>query len=108
MLIEVVPSKISSADLQKIVDHYNLHKSEKDEPLELLDRCEDGFQIKISYMKDQFCDINNKIKQLRWKNKCLTSDKYIDFTFNEKELLCSALKSVLGENNVKMILKTST
>ena len=103
MKIKVSTKEISNHDVQKILDFYNSKKSQTEEPLEILNRCESGFQIKISYMKNQYCDINNKIKQLRWEKGYLSSQKYIDFTIQEKTLLYNALISVLGNNKVKMI-----
>jgi hypothetical protein len=74
-----------------------------DEPLERLNRCEGGFQIQISYMKDQYCDPNNKIKQLRWNKGYLSPMKYISFTYKEQKLLYYALVYVIGEEYVKMV-----
>jgi hypothetical protein len=100
MTIKVNTKSINCDQLQKILDYYNSNKSLDEEPLELLDRCEGGFKIKISYMKNQQCDENNKIKQLRWSKGCLVSSKYISFKESEKLLLYDALIHVLGKDNV--------
>jgi hypothetical protein len=100
MQIKVLVDEIDSETMQKILNYYNSKKCETDEPLERLDRCEGGFKIQISYTKDLECDENNKIKQLRWHKKYLTSQKYIDFKYKEKMLLFQALVHVLGSDNV--------
>jgi peptidoglycan hydrolase CwlO-like protein len=105
--IKVLVKSIDNEQIKLILDYYNSKKSPLDEPLEHLDRCEGGFQIQISYMKNQFCDINNKIKQLRWKNGQLVSkigsQSYICFTENELKLLYESLVHVLGKNNVVIL-----
>ena len=100
MQIKVLIDEIDDETFQKILDYYNSKKCETDEPLERLDRCEGGFKIQISYMKNQFGDENNKIKQLRWHKKYLTSQKYIDFKYKEKMSLLESLVNVLGSDNV--------
>lgn len=63
-----------------------------------LDRCEGGFKIKI-IGKEYNSDENDRIKQLRWKNKCLLPYKnYQGFDKSEEIILFYAMKSVLGDN----------
>lgn len=102
MQIKVFVDEIDNEQIQKILAYYNDNKLDDEEPLEILNRCEGGFKIQISYMKEQFCDENNKIKQLRWHKKYLTSQKYIDFKYKEKMLLYEALANVLGRDNVSL------
>jgi hypothetical protein len=102
MPIRVLVKQITDKELQQVLIYYNLHKSDNEEPLELLDRCEGGFYIKIDYLKHYGGDQNNKIKQVRWKNGYLISEPYISFKSEEESLLYDALSYVLGKNNVKM------
>jgi hypothetical protein len=102
MQIKVFIDEIKNEQIQRILAYYNDNKLHDEEPLEILNRCEGGFKIQISYMKEQFCDENNKIKQLRWHKKYLTSQKYIDFKYKEKMLLYEALVKVLGSDNVSL------
>jgi hypothetical protein len=101
MTIKVLVREINAEHIKKIVDYYNSKKMDNEEPLEPLNRCEGGFQIKLSYMKNQQCDPNNKIKQLRWSRGYLSPMKYISFTYNEQTLLYEALVHTIGEKNVK-------
>ena len=87
-------------NFQKILDYYNSKKDENDEPLERLDRCEGGFKIQLSYMKNYFGDENKRIKQLRWNKGYLLSKGYICFKYKEEMLLFEALVNVLGSDNV--------
>jgi hypothetical protein len=100
MAIRVHTKSIHSDQLQKILDYYNSNKSFDEEPLELLDRCEVGFKIQISYMKNLEGDENDKIKQVRWNKGYLVSSKYISFKEKEELLLYDALTHVLGKHNV--------
>lgn len=102
MPIRVLVKQITDKELHQILRYYNLHKSDNEEPLELLDRCEGGFCIKIDYLKKYQGDPNHKIKQVRWKNGYLVSEPYISFRSEEESLLYDALSYVLGKNNVKM------
>jgi len=102
MKIKVLIDEIENKQIQEIVDYYNSNKQPHEEPLEILNRCEGGFKIQISYMKNQMCNENDKIKQLRWHKKYLTSQTYIDFTYKEKKLLFEALVNVLGRDNVSL------
>jgi len=102
MQIKVLIDEIKNKQIQKIVDYYNSNKQHHEEPLEILNRSEGGFKIQISYMKNQMCNENDKIKQLRWHKKYLTPKTYIDFTYKEKKLLFEALVNVLGVNKVSL------
>lgn len=103
MTIKVLTRSIEKNKLQLVLDYYNINKEPTEEPLELLDRCESGFKINISYLKQQQGDENNKIKQVRWKKGCLTSNGYISFKEKEKMLLYEALAHVLGKEKVIML-----
>jgi hypothetical protein len=103
MPIKVLVDTISNENIQRILDYYNTEAQTKlldSEPLELLDRYEGGFQIRLPYMKDIKCDDNKKIKQLRWHKGCLISTHYIGFDTDEEELLYQALVNVLGQEHV--------
>ena len=83
----------------KIIEFYNTNKSPDDQPLERLDRCEGGFQIKILNKQNDNCDMNEKIKQLRWYKKVLVQHKlYKVFSEEETLLLYKSMKNVLGDN----------
>jgi len=105
--IKVIVKEIKNEQLQLILDYYNSKKSPLEEPLEYLNRCEGGFQIQISYMKNQQCDINDKIKQLRWNKGVLVSQlegrSFISFREKELKLLYESLAYVLGKDNVLII-----
>lgn len=103
MFIQVFVKSIEKEQLQLILDKYNSTKSVLEEPLELLDRCEGGFKIQLSYMKNQFGDPNKMCKQVRWKKGYLISDGYISFTYNETMLLYESLVHVLGIDNVDLL-----
>jgi len=102
MQIKVLVDEIDNEKIQKVLDYYNSNKLDDEEPLQTLDRCEGGFKIQISYMKNQMCNENDKIKQLRWHKKYLTSQAYIDFKYKEKMLLFEALVNVLGRDSVSL------
>jgi len=98
MTIKVNVKYIDPESMQQILNHYNSLKLETDEPLELLDRAEGGFKIKITKMKNVLCDENEKIKQLRWDKQRLVSNYFIGFTEKEELLLFESLITVLKEN----------
>jgi hypothetical protein len=100
MTIKVLVSSIDNEQIQEILDYYNFKKSHDEEPLEILDRCEGGFKIKITHMKDALCDNNKKIKQLRWRKGYLLTQQHISFSKQEELLLYNSLVNVLGNNNV--------
>jgi hypothetical protein len=98
MPIRVLVDSIEIETVYKIIDNYNKNKDDDDEPLERLERCEGGFQIRS---KDNYFVIgeNNKIKQLRWKHKYLQPFLHCQgFTKKEEIQLFTAMKTVLGEN----------
>ena len=98
MPIRFLVSQLDESVITKTINFYNKYKLPKDEPLEFLNRCEGGFKINISHMKNIACNENKRIKQLRMKNRCLMSGYYIGFTKKEELLLYYALSSVLGNN----------
>jgi len=100
MPIKVFVNSIDTETIQKILNYYNSKKFKDEEPLEILDRCEGGFKIQLSYMKDQQCDENKRIKQLRWNKGYLLSQGYKSFRYKEEMLLFVALANVLGSDNV--------
>ena len=102
MQVKVFVDEIDNETIQKVLDYYNSNKLDDEEPLQILNRCEGGFKIQISYMKNQMCNENDKIKQLRWHKKYLTSQTYIDFKYKEKMLLFEALVNVVGRDNVSL------
>jgi hypothetical protein len=95
MRIKVLADTI---DYNAILDYYNTHRSDDEEPLQRLDRTEGGFQIQIPSMKNKICDENNKIRQLRWANGQLVSGFYIGFTEKQTMLLYDALVYALKGN----------
>ena len=71
--------------------------------LKNLDRCEGGFQIalddsELALVKS--CDVNSKIKQLRWNRRKLVPLNYIGFNQEETILLYRALVHVFGDTTV--------
>jgi len=103
MTIKVLVSSIEKDKLQLVLDYYNMNKEPSEEPLELLDTCEGGFKINISYLIGQEANENDKIKQVIWSKGCLTSNGLISFKEKEKMLLYDALVHVLGQNKVTII-----
>lgn len=103
MSIKVLVNSIEKDKLQLVLDHYNMNKETTDEPLELLDRCEGGFKINLSYLKNLQGNENDKIKQVRWNKGFLTSKGFISFREKEKMLLYEALVHVLGKDKVTMV-----
>jgi hypothetical protein len=103
MTIKVLTRSIEKDDLRLVLDYYNMNKETMEEPLELLNRCEIGFKINISYLKHMQGDENDKIKQVRWKKGCLTSNGFISFKEKEKMLLYEALAHVLGKDKVTIL-----
>jgi hypothetical protein len=97
MTIKVLVNSIEESDLKKIINYYNLNISPDQPELEILNRYEGGFKIKT--VEENKGDENNRIKQLRWKNKCLLPYKnYKGFDKSEEIILFYAMKSVLGNN----------
>jgi hypothetical protein len=100
MPIKVLLESIHKDEIYEIIDLYN--KNNNGLPLEVLHRCEGGFQInKLDSSNQPYTDINTKIKQLRWSKRYLKPYKHYE-GFNETEelLLFLSMKKVLGENVV--------
>jgi len=96
MPIRVYVDYIDGPDYIRIIDYYNLNIPYGKPKLEILDRCEGGFQIQ---------DISNKyetdenIKQLRWNKKRLVPySTYKGFDKYEETMLFIAMRSILGDN----------
>lgn len=93
---------VDTIKYQPVLDYYNANKPEDEEPLEILDRAEGGFQIQIPLMKGKMVDSNQKIRQLRWSNRKLVSqvgiNYYIGFTEKQTMMLFEALVYALGGN----------
>lgn len=99
-IIKVKVDIIEENKNQEIVKKYNEVKPPNWPPLQILDRAEGGFQIEIPEKKDIKCaNQNDKIKQLRWRNKALVGySRYPTFNQVELLLLLRAMSSVLGDN----------
>ena len=82
--------------MKRILQYYNEHKPAEEEPLERLPRAEGGFQIQITSKKNECCDANLKIRQLRWWKGTLISFGYIGFTAQQEAMLYEALVYGLG------------
>lgn len=98
--IKVKVDVIKANENQEILKKYNEMKPENWPPLQILERAEGGFQIEVPEKKDIKCaNQNDKIKQLRWKNKALICySRYPIFNHVELQLLYKAMRSVLGDN----------
>lgn len=105
MLISVKFETINSLQCSQVLEYYNNNRPEDFNPLEKLDRAEGGFQIKLDNVPYN-TDVNYTVKQLRWKNKYLTSGLYIDFSDEELKLLYKSLCNVFGNENVVLHLKS--
>jgi hypothetical protein len=97
MPIKVLFESYTKDEYTKVLNYYNSNKSQNDQPLEKLDRCEGGFMIKKEN-NSAFHDENDKIKQLRWNAKYLVPYKnYSSFSEDEEELLYKSLFEVFRE-----------
>ena len=96
MPIKVTATSIDAETFQRILQYYNEHKPAEEEPLERLPRAEGGFQIQIASKKNESCDVNLKIRQLRWWKGTLISFGYIGFTAQQEAMLYEALVYGLG------------
>ena len=98
MPIKVFIDYIEEAEYIRIIDYYNMNIPYGQPKLEILDRCEGGFQIQDIYRTYE-TDANMQIKQLRWKNKRLVPySSYKGFDKYEETLLFIAMRTVLGDN----------
>ena len=96
--ISVIPEIITGEQQNNVVKLYNGLKGIGENPLEILDRAEGGFCIKYDLSKG---DTNNNMKQLRWcRGRKLLHGRYLDFDYDEKWLLYTCLRNVLGDENV--------
>jgi len=100
MPIKVLSESIHKDEIYEIIDLYNKNKQKDDLILEVLHRCEGGFQLKKTNESNQLHnDANDKIKQLRWSRRYLKPYKHYEgFTETEELLLFLSMKKVLGEN----------
>jgi len=97
MTIKVLFESYTEDEYDRVLNYYNSNKSQNDQPLEKLDRCEGGFMIKKEY-SSLFNDENDNIKQLRWSTKYLLPYKnYSSFSEAEEELLYKSLFEVFRE-----------
>ena len=101
--ISVKFASISQVEYQQIIDYYNSIKPNHYMMLKNLDRCEGGFQIalddsELALVKS--CDVNCKIKQLRWKNRKLDPMNHKGFTQEETLRLYQSLVHVFGQSLV--------
>ena len=98
MPIKVFIDYIHEVDYIKILDYYNMNIPYGQPKLEVLDRCEGGFQIQDISRKYE-TDANMQIKQLRWKKKQLVPySTYKGFDKYEETMLFIAMRSILGNN----------
>ena len=98
MPIRVFVDYIDENQYNSIVDYYNMNLPFDHPKLEILDRCEGGFQIERLYKTGH---ANRDIKQLRWKKKYLMPFSiYECFSKYEELQLFIAMKVVLGDNVV--------
>jgi hypothetical protein len=108
MPITVYVQTIQNDVLQKILDHYNKNKKIGEYPLEILNRTEGGFKIRLPKItgklseSNRLRDANSEIRQLRWSRGQLVSGYYIGFTQEQELLLYNALVDALGQANVSM------
>tara|TARA_B100000900_G_C20315162_1_gene607842 strand:+ start:206 stop:574 length:369 start_codon:yes stop_codon:yes gene_type:complete len=95
---------VDTIDYKIIINYYNNNKSEDEEDLEVLDRFEGGFQIRLRNYNDPNVDENLKVRQLRWDNRCLVTYSLSSmFTEYQLDLLFESLKNCIGECNVEKI-----
>lgn len=98
MPIKVFIDYIEENEYNQIIDYYNMNIPYGQPKLEVLDRCEGGFQIQDFSSKYE-TDANEKIKQLRWnKKRLLPYSRYKGFDKYEEIMLFIAMRSVLGDN----------
>jgi hypothetical protein len=95
MPIRIYVDYIEKADYERIIDYYNSNIMVHQSKLEILDRCEGGFQIPCPSGES---DPNRNIKQLRWNKKRLLPFRgYTGFSKYEEMMLFIAMRSVFGD-----------
>lgn len=100
MSISVHFPSYTTEQYQQVLDHYNSIKQSHHMPIENLERCEGGFQIRFNETELKTVtsgDANAKIRQLRWTNRKLDRMKYKGFTEEETLRLYQSLVHVFGE-----------
>ncbi len=99
MAIKVFIDYIDAVDYIRIIDYYNLNIPYGKPKLEILDRCEGGFQIQDISNKYETDSNIMQIKQLRWNKKRLVPySTYKGFDKYEETMLFIAMRSILGDN----------
>ena len=101
---------VDTIDYSPIIDYYNSHKLNNEQPLQILNRYEGGFEIKLDensmkkYNNHNLSDSNFRIRQLRWSNRCLVtytlSNRFTDYQLN---LLYDSIKNTIGDKNIRKI-----
>jgi hypothetical protein len=66
-----IRTTIATIEYAPVLEYYNGHKNDNEPNLERLYRAEGGFQIQIPDKQHQRGDPNEKIRQLRWKQRSL-------------------------------------
>jgi hypothetical protein len=95
MPIRIYVDYIEQTDYDRIIDYYNMNIPFDEPKLEILDRCEGGFQIPCPCGET---DANQNIKQLRWsKKRLMPFCGYKGFSKYEEMMLFIAIKSVFGD-----------
>ena len=95
MPIRIYVDYIYKVDYERIIDYYNSNIPFDRPKLEILDRCEGGFQIPYPCGET---DVNRNIKQLRWNKKRLLPFRgYTGFSKYEEMMLFIAIRSVFGD-----------
>ena len=103
MKIQVSVDLIHADQMKQIIMYYNQIKPHDSRPLERLNRCEGGFQIRISDEADDQTPSNTK--QMRWSRKCLVPHySCVGFNHQETMMLFEAMSAILGEKVVELIL----
>jgi hypothetical protein len=103
MYIQVLVSHIT---YNPIIEYYNTHKEENEEPLQVLNRMDGGFYISLPKPAKGnygFIDFNDCVRQVRWDRKRLCSTGFIGFTDKQTKLLYESMVHALGEPNVILI-----
>jgi len=95
MPIRIYVDYIYQVDYDRIIDYYNSNIPFDQAKLEILDRCEGGFQIQCPRGETV---VNRNIKQLRWNKKRLLPFRgYTGFSKYEELMLFIAIRSVFGD-----------